>query len=194
MDDLESRIEKKKEEIDELIALKKRLARCNEKSSELEKAFRDKTNSVFRELDRKIRKRVQEVCSSRGLSIEERNGMLLIDYEHALSFVVNLSDETRYVSRSEFGEKALGFHIEYKFPKVKRRLDSKTIMAIDERDRLEKQVEKCEMDCEYFSDSILEIHESGCVIQVRFDDSTTKDNVSVDEVIGSMFEERGEPS
>ena len=175
--------------IDEIEKLKSELKDWEEKAVNANNNTNKLKNNIFCQKNIEIKNAILEICKLKNIDYSETNHILHLSYKKILGFTVNLSNETRFISRTNEGKINLSMSLNYLMDAGIPKPSSTTIYS-SQKEGIELQIDRCKQDIEYNEEvvKVLGTLDLGKIeIQIVFGKDKTIIVKNTNELISEMF-------
>ncbi|WP_305813864.1 hypothetical protein [Photobacterium leiognathi] len=177
-------IAKKKNEEDKLRA---ELDLLHEAKKEVESQFESLVSDLYMRKNESLKCKLREICDQKGIEYNQKdNGILSLSYRDYLTFTVNLSSNTRYISRSEGRNKVLGFRVEYSLDYEDFSFEH-TTENLPAALKLNELIESKREEITYYRNLVLRVNNLALSTKITLDDGEVHHVESEEDIIEKMF-------
>lgn len=186
IDDYLKVVDAKINAIDEVAKLESELKTWQEGEAESRKRSNEVIDGLYEQKNMEIRSAILEVCRTKGFEIDERGEIFRLSYKGKLGFTINLSETTRFISRTENGHINLSFSLKYDIPSMQENTSSINSCS-SRKDELELDIKRCKNSIDFYESRVKSISLNDVDIRLEFTDNKVMKIDDVNEIISVMF-------
>ncbi|WP_404836460.1 hypothetical protein [Aeromonas media] len=172
--------------IDEIAKLESELKKWLKEEAESIQKAEEIRGALYEQINMEIKNAIVEICQLKNILIYENKNILRLSYKEMLGFTINLSEKTRFISRTENGNVDLSFSLKYDIPSMQAKTSS-IISYSSEKERLELQINRCKDNINHYDSLVDSVNLNDVTIQLELkNDKVIKVN-DINEIISIMF-------